>query len=260
MNIFILGSGWLALPLSQQLTQLGHHVTVSCTSHNKLNTLHQSGYNALIYCIGQNPPMEMLEADVVIMANTCKDIDAYRVMLSNWPHRPSQQIIYTSSTAVYQDNGSEHDENSTAINHNHPTWQIEQLLKSHQSNILRLSGLVGPNRHPGRFFRKTAVIRNPNNPVNLIHIDDAMGLLCSIMRSQARGLILNGCADNHPSKGDYYRLMADQLDGTQLDASQATTSAGKTIINEQSKKRLQYTYHHPDVWHMPFETSSSFKH
>lgn len=207
----------------------------------------------MVYLIGEPPPEAMLNADVVVLANTCKDITAYKDMMSSWPSRPKQHIIYTSTTGVYLDNGDVHDENSQALKTDHPTYQIEQVLRPRQATVVRLAGLVGPGRHPGRFFRKTGVIRNPQNPVNLIHLDDAMGLIGRLIEQPHPDQVFNGCTDNHPSKSEYYSHMAEQHNGTALDATQVTDNPGKTISNQSSKSLLEYRYQHPDVWQMPFE-------
>ncbi len=248
-----MGSGWLSQPLYQQLASTGHQATLSTTTEDKRNQLQQAGFDAITHRIGDPVDTHMTNADVVVMANTCKDVTAYEKMISNWPVEANQQIIYTSTTGVYLDNGDTHDESSQALNTDHPTHQIEQVLQPRQATVVRLAGLVGPGRHPGRFFRKTGTIRNPQNPVNLIHLDDAIGLIGQLIEHPHPGKIFNGCADNHPSKGDYYSHMAELNDGSILNTSAPTDTAGKIISNQASQSQLGYQYQHPDVWHMPFD-------
>ena len=255
MNIVIIGSGWLALPLAAHLNDNGHQTTVTSTSVERSEYLNAQGFNAKAYQIGNLLPSELLNADVIIFANTCKDVSAYGFTVKNWPNDFKPYIIYTSTTGVYQDNGQDHDEKSQSINTEHPTYLIEQVLKPLNANIIRLSGLVGPSliantRHPGRFFRKSLTVRNPKNHVNLVHLDDAVGLISTVIKQNMTNQIINACADNHPEKGEYYSHMSKQFDGTILDATQETTSLGKTINNLKSKSI--YTYKHPDVWQMPF--------
>src|SRR5690606_7502094 len=74
--------------------------------------------------------------------------------------------------------------------------------------ILRLAGLIGPQRMPGRFFAGKTEIANGLAPVNLIHRDDAVRMIqCLIEDEQAAG-IYNGCAPSHPAKADFYTLAA----------------------------------------------------
>ena len=254
MNIVIIGSGWLALPLAAHLNENGHQTTVTTTSTEKSQQLNALGLDALVYQIGQHLPVQMLDADVIVFANTCKDFAAYKSTLQHWPTHFKPQVIYTSTTGVYQDNGLYHDEKSQSINTEHPTFLIEQVLTPLNANIIRLSGLVGPSliantRHPGRFFRKSLAVRNPKNHVNLVHLDDAVGLISTVVKQQLTNQIFNACADNHPEKGEYYSHMAKQLDGTILDTTQETTNPGKTINNLKSKSI--YNYQYPDVWQMP---------
>lgn len=250
MNITIIGSGWLALPLAQSLSEQGHKLCVTCTSEDKHDQLLTQGFNTIVYRIGEEIPKEMLPADVIIMANTCKDITAYQTMVKHWPKLFKPQIIFTSTTGVYREDGQDHDEQSSSMNAEHPTYLIEQVLKPLNANIIRLSGLVGPKRHPGKFFRKSLSVRNPKNHVNLVHLDDAIGLISAVVKQQLIRQVFNACANNHPTKGKFYSHMAKQLDDTILETTQETSSPGKTINNTKSK--TLYTYKHPDVWQMTF--------
>ena len=135
MNISILGSGWLALPLAQDLTHKDHKVIVTSTTAKKAEILKAKGFNTLVYRIGEAFPAELLTADVIIIANTCKDISAYQNMIDNWPDLFKPQVIYTSSTAVYLENGQTQEENSQALYTEHPTYLIEQTLKEVKANF-----------------------------------------------------------------------------------------------------------------------------
>lgn len=251
MDIAIIGSGWLALPLATKLNKLGHNVSVSTTTIDKCQALNNQGFNAHVHHIGALTPPTISTAQVIIFANTCKNIIAYKKQVDDWQKDPAQQVIFTSSTAVYQENGAIHNEDSTALNKTHPTYLIEQLLKTLNVTCIRLAGLVGPNRHPGRFF-KHGKIPNGHCPVNLLHLDDATGIICAVIEQQVQNEIINACADNHPKKAAFYKKMAHQLGRPDLTASNTTNSLGKTISNSKSKQLLNYSYLYPDVWQMDY--------
>lgn len=251
MNITIIGSGWLALPLAQQLTEIGHDVTVTSTTADKTAQLTSQGHQALAYQLGQDLPVAMYDANVLIFANTCKDIQAYQQMINDWPTAFSPHIIYTSSTAVYQDIDASHDESSSHINTSHPTYQIEQQLKTLNATIIRLAGLVGPERHPGQFFKR-GIINNGHCPLNLLHLNDAIGVICAVIKLKIQNEVINACADNHPRKADFYQQMVAQLGRPALQETHTKNSSGKIINNSKSKQWLKYHYQYPDVWLMDY--------
>ncbi|MEO9373094.1 hypothetical protein ABI428_35485, partial [Pseudomonas aeruginosa] len=66
-------------------------------------------------------------------------------------------------------------------------------------DILRLAGLVGPGRHPGRFFAgKTAP--DGEHGVNLVHLEDVIGAITLLLQAPKGGHIYNICAPAHPAR------------------------------------------------------------
>ena len=59
-------------------------------------------------------------------------------------------------------------------------------------DILRLAGLVGPGRHPGRFAGKTAP--DGEHGVNLVHLEDVIGAITLLLQAPKGGHIYNICA------------------------------------------------------------------
>ena len=257
MKIHIVGSGWLAQPLALSLQEDGHELLLTTTQSAKVALLHAKGLKAIEYVLGDqlsNPSM-LFDADVLIIAITSKEIADYDVLLDQLTEQNCQHLLYISSTAVYQNNGQTHAEDSTAMNQNHPIYQIEQLIQSHPSaSIIRFAGLVGPKRHPGRFFANGKAIKNPTAPVNLIHLADCIGIIKAVIDNKACNQIFNGCADNHPKKIDYYGTMATQLGLPRPEVAVAEETASfKTINNHKVKAVLNYQFKYPDVLNMDFD-------
>lgn len=257
MNIGIIGSGWLAQPLAKALQADGHQVWLTTRTADKLAQLQAKGFAAIPFDlqddITEHPTLT--QADALILATTCKTANLYRQLIASNQQHPSQQLIMISSTSVYQNNGQRHDETSTQLNTDNPLLAIEAMVQScHKHHILRLAGLIGPGRHPGRFFQPPKTIKNPNNGVNLIHLDDCIGLLKALLKQRDINAIVNGCADNHPPKGEYYQLMAKKLNRPVPEVATKTETPDKIIDNQLSKELLSYRYLHPDVWHLPLDS------
>ena len=257
MKISIIGSGWLAQPLALSLQEDGHELLLTTTQSAKVALLHAKGLKAIEYVLGDqlsNPSM-LFDADVLIIAITSKEIADYDVLLDQLTEQNCQHLLYISSTAVYQNNGQTHAEDSTAMNQDHPIYQIEQLIQSHPSaSVIRFAGLVGPNRHPGRFFANGKTMKIPTAPVNLIHLADCTGIIKAVIDNKAWNQTFNGCADNHPKKIDYYGTMATQIGLPRPAAAVADESASFKIINNHKVKAvLNYQLKYPDVVNMEFD-------
>jgi nucleoside-diphosphate-sugar epimerase len=255
MKINIIGSGWLALPLAQQLQQQGHDLLLTTTSQEKVKSIQSAGLGAITYELGDqlSEPALLFETDVLIVAITCKDVESFEVLMDQLSEQKCRHIIFISSTSVYLNNGKTHDEDSTALSHDNPLLTIESLIQQHRSaTIIRFAGLVGPGRHPGRFFRRSGIISNPEAPVNLIHLDDCIGIIEAVLEQKAWNEIFNGCADNHPSKGEYYQHMAKQAGMAMPALGTATSGSNKIIDNSKVKAHLHHKLKYPDVFKMTF--------
>ena len=166
-KIAIIGLGWLGLPLAEHLHQRGNKVIGSVSSIEKL---HAYGY--LPFCVNR---IEITQ-DCII-----GDWEAFlydtEVLIINIPPRrtesiealyPAQidqiikntpshlKVIFTSTTGVYANEGKVVDE-ATELQPEKPSGKAvkyaEDKLRDYFGDnltILRLAGLIGVDRHPGR--------------------------------------------------------------------------------------------------------------
>jgi nucleoside-diphosphate-sugar epimerase len=101
------------------------------------------------------------------------------------------RIVFTSSTSVYGNVNGTVKENSPRL----PQTASGQVLKELEDwlhnlpgtsvDILRLAGLVGPSRHPGRFFAGKSA-PDGQHVVNLVHLQDvvaASNCCCRLRRA-----------------------------------------------------------------------------
>ena len=77
-------------------------------------------------------------------------------------------------------------------------------------DILRLAGLVGPSRHPGRFFAGKSA-PDGQHVVNLVHLQDVVAAIELLLQAPKGGHIYNLCAPRHPARGLFYPQMAREL-------------------------------------------------
>ncbi len=219
--ISILGCGWFGMPMARTLIQNGHQVKGSTTSTERLAELKAAGVSPYLIDLSNEmlPVNEsFFKCETLIVAfppklrsgdpnDHIKKVQRLRDLIKA---HSIPKVIYISSTGVYPDDRTTVNENSmiaptTAyINALFEAENILRDLPATQVAIVRFGGLIGPGRHPGKFFAGKTNIPNGQAPVNLIHLNDCIGVVKAIMTSDAFGHIFNACVPHHPQKQILY--------------------------------------------------------
>ena len=261
-KISILGCGWLGLPLAKMLLQKAYSVKGSTTSPDKLNILSSAGITPyLIHLNGEstNKLADFLQTDLLIICFPPKIragkgeeyVQQIKFLVDSIRIAPLKNILFVSSTSVYPDTNSTFTElNSPADSPTaHYLVQAEEALQQIgiPTTILRFSGLVGYDRHPGRFFAGKNNLPNPLGPVNLIHLDDCLQIIDAIIGQEKWNEVYNACADYHPQRQEFYTAATKAL-GLPLPhfAHPKPDDTNKIISNEKLKKDLNYRFIYPD--------------
>ncbi len=244
-HIGIIGSGWLAQALANAW-QSQYRITLTTRSPDKQKQLKAVGFHAVLYSLGHDLSL-LTDIDCLIIATTSKDLSAHRQLVNQLKNHPDLPVLFTSSSSVYPNNGQSHAEDSPDIKTDHPLYQIEQCLQQHpKTTIIRCGGLIGPGRHPGRFFRNKA-IPSPKAPVNLLPLTDAIGIFSHIIEQQITGTTVNACHNEHPLKGDYYPIMARSIDLPAPDIRHDIEGQGKIVDTRRLTNELNYSLK-SDIW------------
>ncbi len=263
-KIAILGCGWLGLPLAKSLLAYGYKVNGSTTSTEKLKELQSAGITA--YHLNFDPEArgslisEFFDTEILILnippARRTDVIEWYtaqiHAIITQVKESSVKKVIFTSSTSVYPSvNGtvSEDDilvpDKSSGV----ALLKVEDMLRQEtafETTVLRLAGLMGPGRHPGRFLAGKKNVANPDAPVNLIHLEDCIGIIKEIIHLEVWGEIFNCCADEHPSRRDFYSLAAKNLG---LEPPEFNEHAGgdfKIVDNRKLRNQLNYYFRFSD--------------
>jgi len=222
MMVSILGCGWYGKALARVLIQKSVTVKGSATSQEKLNQLAESGiipYLVQFENDSQNFDPDFFECDLLIVSIPPKlkkgEASAYlpkiKRIIETILHFNIKKIIYISSTGVYGDHNktvTELDDPTPDTESGRVLLEAENLFQQEtafKTTIIRFGGLVGSGRHPGRFFAGKKDIPNGMSPVNLIHLDDCIGISMAIIEQNAFGQLFNACSPDHPEKEDFYR-------------------------------------------------------
>ncbi len=263
-KISILGCGWLGLPLAKHYIAQGIAVHGTTTTASKIETLQQAGITPYLLTLGSEtvtPAMYtdfLADSEVLVINFPPKRIPniiaIYQQQIQELiPYIPAhQKVIFISSTSVYQNTNAVVSE-SLAIAPEKESGKavaaVEQLLRTalqDRLTIIRLSGLIGDDRLPGRFLANKKEVKNGDAPINVIHREDCIGVIDAVITQEAWGHIINGSADEHPLRKDFYTLAAQKIGLTPPAFAVTPTVAYKIISNTKSKELLGYTYVHPD--------------
>ncbi len=259
-SISILGCGWLGLPLATHLQKHGWEVKGSTTSNNKLSEL--QSHNISPYQININDSKtiannDFFESEYLIVnippSKTDNYVEAFSNLCTHIENQPISKILFISSTSAYPNTNTLVKENDTEklIDNTNRTIELERQFQKLNKKlcIVRLAGLVGPGRHPGRFFNNGRILTSPSQPVNLIHLFDCIGLIETILNNQWEGII-NGCSTSHPTKAIFYQKACQKL-GFELviDKTTIKTPDFKLVSNHKSQQ-LGYQYKYDDLMKM----------
>jgi len=257
-NYAIVGAGWLGLPLAEYWTSLGYTVHGTTRSAEKMIELEKRSIHAHQFTQESmlDPQRWLNDMDVVVIAIPPSDfgeeyVKYVKAIASNISD--TAKVVFVSSTSVYADENTQIDEDTATRGEGRNGPAIiaaeEQLriIFENRLTIIRMSGLVGGQRHPIRFMAGRT-ISNGLAPVNLIHLDDCVGLITWVVDTDFFGKTVNGVTQEHPSKEDYYAFAAQELKLNPPTFIQEKSSF--KIVSSKWNKINQF-YHY--MYRTPFE-------
>ncbi|MEL7249368.1 MAG: SDR family oxidoreductase [Bacteroidota bacterium] len=266
-SVALLGAGWLGEPLGDVLLADDYQVKAATTSKEKALRLDSKGFDSYEMIVQpdhiQGNALSFWTVDTLILTlppGGRRD----PAVATTYPAKVAQviqaaraggvsKVLFTSSTGVYGNQQNLVDEESPlqpSTASGKALVQVEQQLHNafgEQLTVLRLAGLVGGSRQPGRWFASKTQVPGGEQYVNLVHRVDVVNLCKAILQHNYWGTTLNVCADLHPTKADYYPEAARQLDlvppSFLVDPNAAP---GKRVTNERSKEVPGFRYQYPD--------------
>lgn len=257
MTVSILGCGWYGLALAKALVADGVRVMGTTTSLDKLEQLSHEGIQPFFVDITavDQLPAELFLTDVLIIAIPPRArqgggeeyLKGLQRLVQALQDAPETKVILISSTGVYADQNRVVDETSDPAP-NTAAGEIlqraEQLVNEtpgKNATILRFGGLVGPGRDPGRFFAGKTDVPNGLAPVNLIHLDDCIGITKAIIDQDLFGATINAVAPHHPTKMAFYSMAAERS-GLATPQFIAELNDWKIVGSTVAGKMLPYNY------------------
>lgn len=263
-TISILGCGWLGYPLARKLLTKGFRVNGSTTTPDKIPALEKAGIFPFIVQLGNTLIGERLEdflnVEILVLSvpfkRTLVNPGEYLRQMSLVVEAISKSsikfLVFTSSTSVYPSGLQEAREEIAFVPDNHrseillATEKKLQNIPEVSTTIVRLAGLYGEDRLIGNFLAGKLLPGDGSNPVNLVHQDDCVDIISTLIEQNICGEVFNICSDKHPTQKELYTRAAQVL-GLPAPRFQGGRSTSiKKVSNEKIKMRLGYQFQHPD--------------
>jgi len=257
------------MALARSLVQAGHRVVGTSTTPENLDGMRAAGIEPHLFRLGADfspaadALLHRLLADIdVLVLNVpprAATAGAYPTLLRPI-HRAvaptgTKCVLFVSSTSVYPneprimreaDAVSTRDAASDVLR---AEGHFVPRYGQWKSTVVRLGGLFGPDRAPGRFLAGRQGLDQGNAPVNLVHLTDVVGVLSGIIQHGLWGHTFNVCANQHPRRRDFYPAAARflKLEPPVFKDEDESIVSGKTIDSASIRTLLPYQFQHDDV-------------
>lgn len=247
-KIGIIGYGWLGARIAASVSDK-YTIYSTVTTQDKADELNAQGFNAVVasfadYQLKDPIPqwdeikkMDALIITIPISEKSCCVSSLYNRIqnLSSFIGDYKGQVFLMSSTGVYPDLSQEFTEEDLP-------WEKvsgERMVRNKypQTNILRLSGLMGDNR-----LLKNYKVSNPDFAVNHIHYADIIGILLKMMETDAEARLYNVAAPIHPTKSEVIHAQKNIQDT----AEKTPELKGKIILSSKLISELDYVFQYSD--------------
>lgn len=243
-DLAILGLGWVGQAAAIDLKNRDFSLWGTVSTYEKAQKLQSEGIFAYVlrlpesdaefpgptpaYMIYTLPPRggqersEQMIRDAIRMAETAA----------------VQGAIYLSSTSVYgAADGWVDESDAEEVTSKHSGVIMKRLedqweTASFPTTILRLGGLYGPGRSPGRFMRNRK-ISSPNQYVNMTAQNDVVTAIGRVLERALWGKTMNIITNNYQTRREFY--------GSHLDSAEfgeASDTDGKRVSTARARKWL----------------------
>jgi nucleoside-diphosphate-sugar epimerase len=260
-KISILGCGWLGLPLAKSLLEKGFLVNGSTTSFEKISVLEKTGITPFQISLFEykvegamdlfleNSEILIVDIPPKLRGNSKENfVGKIESLIPFIENSTVKKVAFISSTSVFSDDNSEVTETSIPNPDTESGKQLlgaEQLLQSNknfETTIIRFGGLIGKDRHPIKFLAGRKNIENPDAPINLIHQDDCIRIIETIISLDLWNEIFNAVAPIHTTRKEYYTQKAIELNLPLPEFEEGKISIGKLISSDKIETFLNYKF------------------
>ncbi|MDP4535046.1 epimerase [Alkalimonas collagenimarina] len=258
MKVILVGVGWLGQQLLDPLKSDGHRVLATRQSAEGLASLPPDVQGGVLRLPQEQASTAALNAMFKGAVVICSVPPGWRKLQGQgylasltslaelMDTAGSLACIHLSSTGVYQGLDGEVTEKSSLQLSDAKAdllFQGEQRLRQSISCCtLRLGGLIGPDRHPGKFLAGR-LLSDPAGAVNMVHSTDVIAAIRLILQQQSWPAVFNLCCPEHVSRQHFYQQAAAALAlAAPIPAENSQTS--RRVIATSICQQLGFSYHY----------------
>jgi len=260
-KICIIGLGWLGLPLAHSLVNKGYEVSGSIRDESKLDVIKSKTINIFLLNIRNGdieysiPDLNIFDTYIINIPPNYRDKENYSDNISSLLNDISfdKKIIFISSTSVYTGNNGEIDDETMPVADSLRAKQIlntEKLITKYKKfSIIRFGGLIGMGRNPANFFNSSKAINQAGQFVNMIHLDDCIGVISLILEkldSDNYNYTINACMPQRRTKKEFYSIANKLLSKSVPNFSDERDYLQKKINPKYLIENLKYNFEFKD--------------
>lgn len=260
-KIGVAGCGWLGTQIGSSFLNSGWEVYASYRREDHRKQLSEFGFHpfGLVFDFENN---QLKDAKNVLF----NELDLLVISIPPFRKEESQfygealksftlqlpvttRVIFMSSIGIYPPKSGvfnesyvfqgEEKENSLY----HAEQQLISVLGS-RLTILRLAGLIGPNRHPIKYLAGKNLKTDGGAPVSMIHSKDVVRVIHWIVENSIFGELFNVVYPQNLTKRNYYECMADRYElprplyGGIHEPDRMILSSSELLTNELLKENI----------------------
>lgn len=243
-DLAILGLGWVGHAAATELKNRGFSVWGTVSTYEKAKKLQSEGLFAYVLRLPETsaglpgPPPSFLIYTLPPRGGQARSEQMIRDAIRMAEAAAVQGAIYLSSTSVYgAADGWVDESDAEEVTSRHSGVMMKRLedqwaTASFPTTILRLGGLYGPGRSPGRFMRNRK-ISSPNQYVNMTAQNDVVTAISRVLERELWGKTMNIITNNDQTRREFYGSLLDDPE-----FGQASDIDGKRVSTARARKWL----------------------
>lgn len=256
MKALIIGCGWVGNIFAKELHHLNYQVRGTTTSSEKAREMASDGIISYVLDFSQEYPsldhiLCSISFDLILVSVPAKKIEAFDSCAAKFERLSaflqkleSNCMIYLSSVGVYPAaNKIIYEDTIPADQLDAKLYHAEQILSSklNKLNILRLGGIFGYDRIPGKHF-SGKVCKVGNQMANYVHVDDICNILLTVFQARLEGETFNAVSPDHPQKRAVIKAMVAKYGFLPPLAFDNAEEQNKIVSSEKLIKQLHYKF------------------
>ncbi len=248
-DLAILGMGWVGHAAANELKNRGYSLWGTVSTYEKANQLQSEGLFTYVLRLPESsadlpgPSPSFLIYTLPPRGGQERSEQMIRDAIRMGEQASVQGAIYLSSTSVYTSaEGWVDESDAQEVTSRHSGVIMKRLedqwaKASYPTTILRLGGLYGPGRSPGRFMRNRT-ISAPNQYVNMTAQKDVVTAICRVLEGNLWGETFNIITNNYQRRREFYGSLLDdpkfgetgETDGKRVSTARARKWLGSDFL------------------------------